>query len=82
MASFMQSLTLTRKANIMGALQAYSQGYEAFAKYCLRYGNIIKDIRGEDDNGHWRKYVISVDGWKAHIFKHNGDTINACLEGA
>jgi hypothetical protein len=66
----------------MGALAAYAQGYEAFAKYCLRYGTIIKDTRTEDDGHHIRKYVISVDGWKAHITKHNGETINACLEGA
>lgn len=65
----------------MGALRAYGQGYEAFAKYCLLYGTIIDDKRGEIDGNHWRKYVISVDGWKAHIFKQNGTTLNACLQG-
>lgn len=65
----------------MGALAAYGKGYEEFSKYCLLYGNIIKDVRGEDNKGHWRKYVISIDGWKAHIFKHNGVTLNACLQG-
>lgn len=65
----------------MGALAAYSKGHEEFSKYCLRYGNIIKDVRGEDDKGHWRKYTIHIDGWKAHIFKHNGVTLNACLQG-
>lgn len=65
----------------MGALSAYSQGYEAFAKYCLRYGTIVKDTRGEHGGSHWRKYVISIDGWKAHIYKENGNTINACLQG-
>lgn len=66
----------------MKALAAYAQGYEAFAKYCLRYGNIIKDTKGEQNGNHWRKYVISIDGWEAHIYKENGVTRNACLEGA
>jgi hypothetical protein len=63
----------------MKALQAYSQGYEAFRTYCLRYGKIVRDTKREDDTGSHRKYVVAIDGWNAHISMHNGVTISAAL---
>lgn len=65
----------------MKALQAYSISREYFRQHCLRYGTIITDVRREDETGAHRKLVINIDGWKAHISMHNGNTVAACLAG-
>lgn len=61
------------------AVHAYGRGREYFRKYCLAYGEIVRDVRREDATGSHRKYVINIEGWQAHISMHNGVVIAACL---
>lgn len=64
---------------MLTAVQAYYKGREYFRNHCLKYGTILRDEKREDATGHHRKYVISVQGWNAHISMHNGTVVAACL---
>lgn len=60
--------------------QAFESGMEEFAKHCLRYGKIDKDDCARTlEGGFWRRYVISIEGWKAHITKENGRVTGAAM---
>lgn len=58
---------------------AFDQGMEVFAKHCLRYGTIVQDDSGEYVKGHWRRYVIAIQGEQAFIVKENGVTTGAMI---
>lgn len=61
------------------AVQAYGMGREYFRKHCLQYGVIVRDTKHEDATGHYRKYIINIEGWQAHISMHNGVVVAASL---
>jgi hypothetical protein len=55
------------------------QGLEDIAKHCLRYGKIVEDDSAEFVKGHWRRYVIEIDGKRIFIMKENGNTTGAAI---
>lgn len=58
---------------------AFNKGMEYFAKHCLRYGTIVDDISGTYYKGHWRDYLIDIQGERVRIHKENGNTTGAII---
>jgi hypothetical protein len=59
--------------------QAFANGLEDVSKYCLRYGQIVEDSSASYVKGHWRRYVISIDGKQVLLIKENGWTTGAMI---